>query len=126
MRTGLIAATVVALVVGASALLLAKDDSSTGGGSGPAKAGGFKQVGKVDIKDFKYLPADAQVKVGDKIEFTNQDTAKHTATSQPQGTFDSGDVSKGQTKPVTFSKAGTYTYYCVYHAFMKGKVKVVK
>lgn len=125
MRTGLIAAVLVALVVGGSALLLKKDDAA-GGGSTQAQSGAFKPVTKVDIKDFKFLPPNDQVKVGDKIDFTNQDTAKHTATSQPQGTFDSGDITKGQTKPVTFEKAGTYTYYCVYHAFMKGKVKVVK
>lgn len=122
MRTGIIVAVVVALVVGGSALLLAKDE----GGSTQAQSGSFKPVTKVDIKDFKYLPPNDQVKVGQSIKFTNQDTAKHTATSQPQGTFDSGDLEKGQTKPVTFKKAGTYTYYCVYHAFMKGKVKVVK
>lgn len=123
MRTGLVAAILVALVVGGSALLLAKDG---GGGSGSSAGGGFEKVAKVDIKDFKFLPPNDEVKVGDKIQFTNADTAKHTATSQPQGTFDSGDISKGQTKPVTFKKPGTFTYYCVYHAFMKGKVKVVK
>ncbi|HEX5910091.1 MAG TPA: plastocyanin/azurin family copper-binding protein, partial [Thermoleophilaceae bacterium] len=101
-----------------------KDDSA-GGGKTQAQSGGFKKVAKVDIRDFKYRPPKDEVKVGQSIKFTNQDTAKHTATSQPQGTFDSGDLEKGQTKPVKFTKAGTYTYYCVYHAFMKGKVKVV-
>ncbi len=38
----------------------------------------------------------------------------------------SGDISQDRTKPVRFTKAGTFKYYCVYHAFMKGKVKVVE
>ena len=79
---------------------------------------------KVDIKDFKYGPDAIEVKRGSKISFTNEDTAKHTATSKPQGTFDSGDISKGQTKPVTFEKAGTFDYFCVYHPTMAGKVTV--
>ena len=61
---------------------------------------------------------------GHKVSFTNEDTAKHTATSKPQGAFDSGDISKGQTKPVTFKKAGTFDYFCVYHPTMAGKVTV--
>lgn len=123
MRTGIVAAVVVALIVGGSALLLAGDGEQ---GGTQARSGGFQKVTKVDIKDFKFLPPDDEVKVGQSIDFTNRDTAKHTATSQPQGTFDSGDLGKNQTKPVKFTKPGTYTYYCVYHAFMKGKVKVVR
>jgi plastocyanin len=109
------------LTVAIAALLIAGCGSDE-----PTKAGGTAaKADKVNIKDFKYAPASIEVKKGTTVSFTNEDTAKHTATSKPQGTFDSGDISKGQTKPVTFNKAGSYTYYCVYHAFMKGKVKVV-
>ena len=94
-------------------------DSSSGGA--PQKAA---SVDKVDIKEFKYGPEAIQVKRGTKVSFTNEDSAKHTATSKPQGTFDSGDISKGQTKPVTFEKAGTFDYFCVYHPTMAGKVTV--
>jgi len=125
MRTRPIPTVAVALAVGASALLAACGDDSDGG-SKQAQSGGFEKVTQVQIKDFKFAPPNDEVQVGDSIKFTNQDTAKHTATSQPQGTFDSGDITKGQTKPVKFTKAGTYNYYCVYHAFMKGKVKVVE
>ena len=125
MRTRPIPTVAVALALGASALLTACGDDSDGG-SKQAQSGGFKKVTQVQIKDFKFEAPNDEVKVGDSIKFTNQDTAKHTATSQPQGTFDSGDITKSQTKPVKFTKAGTFTYYCVYHAFMKGKVKVVE
>lgn len=92
--------------------------------SGAAPPAGASKTNKVDIKDFKYKPKTVEIEAGTKVSFTNQDTAKHTATSKPQGKFDSGDISKGQTKPVTFKKAGTFKYYCVYHAFMNGTVKV--
>ena len=113
MRNGLIAATIVALVVGGSALLLAKDDPAAGGTQ--AQSGGFEKVTKVEIKDFKYLPPSDEVKVGQSIKFTNQDTAKHTATSQPQGTFDSrcctsasmalSGSSPGASRRLTFARA---------------------
>ena len=104
------------------------DDSSSGGSSygGSSKDSGATSTDKVDIKDFKYGPEAIEVAKGTKVSFTNQDTAKHTATSKPQGTFDSGDISKGQTKPVTFKKAGTFDYFCVYHPTMSGKVTVTE
>jgi plastocyanin len=123
------------LAVGLSLLVAGcGDDSSSSsaqgdGGSGePAKStsgsSGAAKTNKVDISDFKYKPKMVQIKAGTKVTFTNSDNAKHTATSKPQGTFDTGDLTQGQTKSVTFKKPGTFAYYCVYHAFMKGTVKV--
>jgi len=37
---------------------------------------------------------------------------------------DTGTLSQGATAKVKFAKPDTYTYYCSFHAFMKGKVKV--
>ncbi len=121
MRTALTGAVVAALAVGVSGLALAKDSPS---GSQGAASGAAVKAMKVDIQNFKYKPQTVEIKAGTKVSFTNGDTAKHTATSQPQGKFDSGDISKGQTKKVTFKTPGTFRYYCVYHAFMTGSVKV--
>ncbi len=97
------------------------DDSSSGGSS---KSSSATSTDKVNIVDFKYGPEAIEVTKGTKVSFTNEDTAKHTATSKPQGKFDSGDISKGQTKPVTFKESGTFNYFCVYHPTMAGKVTV--
>ena len=104
-------------------LAVAGCGSDDGNGS---SGGGATATDKVEIKEFKYAPETIEVKAGGKVSFTNQDTAKHTATSQPQGTFDSGDISKGQTKPVTFKKAGSFELFCVYHPTMSAKVKVTE
>lgn len=96
-------------------------DKKSGGSAPPAATA---KADKVDIKDFKYKPETVEIKAGTTVSFTNEDTALHTATSQPQGKFDSGDIAKGQTKAVTFKKPGTFKYFCVYHPFMKGTVKV--
>lgn len=127
MRNGLIAATVVAIVVGAAALLLAGGGGSKSGSS-QAKSGGGATLkgGKVDIANFKFKPPNFTVKVGTKVTFTNQDTAPHTATSKTSGAFDTGKLTKGQTKVVTFKKAGDFKYYCQFHAFMTGDVKVTQ
>jgi plastocyanin len=129
MRNGVIAAAIAAVVVAVGALLLAGGGSKSGSGSSQAKAGGggqLKSGGKVDIADYKFKPANFTVKQGAKITFTNADSARHTATSMPSGAFDTGSLMKGQTKTVTFAKAGDFKYYCQFHAFMTGDVKVVK
>jgi len=93
------------------------EDSEDGAGA-PA-------LDKVEIRDFKYAPETIEVERGQTVDFTNEDTAKHTATSKTQGAFDSGDIAKGQSRPVKFEKAGSFRLYCVYHPTMAAKVEVV-
>ncbi len=101
----------------------ALEDDEAGAQAGPAVA-----VDKVPIKDFLYVPDAITVAVGTRITFTNEDSAPHTATSgQPpgaDGVFDTGNLTKGESKSVTVAKAGTFAYYCELHPFMKGTVIV--
>jgi len=89
----------------------------------PARAGD-----KVQIKDFLYDPAALTVSAGTKLTFTNQDNAPHTATSgsspTADGVFDTGTLTKGQSKTISATKTGTFAYYCAIHPFMKGTVIV--
>ena len=82
-----------------------------------------EMTNKIDIADFKFAPEAIQVDAGTKVTFTNSDDAKHTATAD-DSSFDTGDLEKGDTASVTFSKAGEFTYYCRYHPFMKATVEV--
>lgn len=68
-------------------------------------------------------PATLTVAVGDTVTWYNADIAVHTVTSDT-GLFDSGDLAPGDTWSYTFAEAGTYTYHCIPHAFMKGTVVV--
>jgi plastocyanin len=77
----------------------------------------------VTIKDFKYAPASISVNVGDTITWTNQDVAPHTATAS-DGSFDTGNLAKGQSGSITLSKAGTFPYICSIHPSMKATVTV--
>jgi plastocyanin len=77
----------------------------------------------VTIKNFKFAPASISVNVGDTITWSNQDEAPHTATAN-DGSFDTGNLNKGQSGSHTFAKAGTFAYICSVHPSMKGTVVV--
>jgi plastocyanin len=65
------------------------------------------------------------VKAGGTVTWTNEDSAQHTATDDKSTPpFDTGTLDQGDSKKVTFKKAGTYPYICTFHPFMKGTVVV--
>jgi plastocyanin len=76
-----------------------------------------------------YDPSPANVAVGTTVTWTNDDATLHTATSGtpdsgPTGEFDSSYLAKGKTFQHTFTKAGTFDYYCQLHPFMVGQIVV--
>jgi plastocyanin len=82
-----------------------------------------ERTDKVDISDYKFQPELIQVDAGTKVTFANADDTTHTATAD-DGSFDTGDLDKGDSASVTLSKPGEFTYYCRYHPFMKATVEV--
>lgn len=77
----------------------------------------------VNIEGFAFSPANITITPGDKVTFTNSDGAPHTATAD-NGSFDTGRLNRGQSASLTFSTAGTYTYFCAIHPNMKGTITV--
>lgn len=77
----------------------------------------------VIIQNFSFSPATITVKSGDTVTWTNKDSMGHSATAD-DGSFDTGIISQGQSKSITFKKPGTYTYHCSVHPYMKGTVIV--
>jgi plastocyanin len=75
------------------------------------------------ISGYAFKPVSVTVAVGSRITFTNHDATAHTATSN-QPAFDTGTLKPGKSGTVTLKHAGTYTYYCQFHAFMHGRVIV--
>lgn len=71
-----------------------------------------------------YNPASFTVKVGQAVTWSNGDGTTHTVTSDKAGLFDSGNMASGATFSYTFTQAGTYTYYCTIHPWMKGTIVV--
>lgn len=80
---------------------------------------------KVIIKNHAFNPADLSVKVGEKVNWVNEDDDTHTVTSlSEEEKFDSGNIDPKGTYAHTFSKAGEFDYYCSIHPNMKGKIIV--
>jgi plastocyanin len=78
---------------------------------------------RVDIKDFKYGPARLTVPAGTRVTWTNHDEEPHTITSAT-GAFGSTGLSHDDTFSQTFTRPGTYGYFCALHPQMKATVVV--
>lgn len=76
---------------------------------------------RVIISNFAYSPESITVKAGETVTWVNQDSAPHSATADNES-FDTGTLQKGQSKAVTFAKAGTFSYHCTVHPTMKASV----
>ncbi len=98
--------------------------SASSSTSAPAAASAAPHATSVAISGYAFHPVTITVAKDAKITFTNHDQTAHTATSTQTGVFDTGTLKPGASKTVTFTKPGTYTYYCQFHAFMKATVTV--
>lgn len=112
----LIPATAAAIVVAMTALALSHS-SATRGASADGKTAHLK------IANYTFVPAGLSVTAGTSITVTNTDSTAHTATAR-SGAFDSGTLKPGQTAHFTLSRPGSYIFYCQFHAFMTGTIKV--
>ena len=77
----------------------------------------------VSIRDFSFAPRSVSVSVGDTVTWRNTGDEVHTATAR-DGSFDTGNLDTGQSGSHTFTKAGTFSYFCKPHAFMTATVTV--
>jgi plastocyanin len=78
--------------------------------------------GSVTIRDFSFGPSVITVNAGETVTWVNDGPSAHTATGSG---FDTGTLKKGQSASHTFASAGTFSYHCSLHPFMKGTVTVV-
>lgn len=91
----------------------------------------------VTIKLIAFTPTDVRVAAGGTVTWRQDDVASHTvtsgrveqrggtATATPDGRFDSGSITKGQTFEFSFAEPGAYPFYCAIHpATMTGVVTV--
>ncbi len=90
-------------------------------------------VHKVTTSGFTFTPTPLAIAAGDSVEFALP--GNHNVVEVAQSDWEAGDavpvpdgfsVGFGQTKKVTFAKAGTYYYVCAPHASfgMKGQIIV--
>jgi plastocyanin len=77
----------------------------------------------VRIDNFVFGPQTITVPVGTTVTWTNSDDIPHTSVST-EGVFKSKVLDTDEKFSYTFTKAGTYPYYCTIHPKMTGKVVV--
>jgi len=77
----------------------------------------------IKIDNFTFGPADATVPVGATITWVNGDDIPHTVVAVDKS-FRSKVLDTDEKFSFTFTKAGTYTYFCSIHPHMTGKVIV--
>jgi len=77
----------------------------------------------VGIKEFKFAPTPLTVRAGSTVTWVNHDEETHTITSAT-GSFGSGGLGNEDTFAQTFTRPGTYEYFCALHPKMKAAVIV--
>jgi len=80
----------------------------------------------IAMKDIKFVPHDAEVKVGQKVTWENDDSAPHNVTAEQGADFKSDTINQGGTFDYTPAKAGTIDYVCTIHPGQDGKLIVTK
>lgn len=96
-----------------------------GTGSPPALAAAPVAQSNVDIKidNFSFVPPVLKVAVGATVTWVNRDDIPHTAVSTEK-VFKSKVLDTDDKYSFTFTKAGTYPYFCSLHPKMTGQVVV--
>jgi plastocyanin len=95
----------------------------------------------INLNSLMFNPSTTTVPVGTTITWRNDEPITHTVTSgryegvdkttglrssqDPDGTFNSKLEGKGKTFSFTFTKPGSYTYYCDIHQGMNATIVVV-
>ena len=78
---------------------------------------------EVKIDNFSFGPGALTVPAGTTVTWTNRDDIPHTVVST-KGAFKSKVLDTDEKFSFTFSKAGSYPYFCSLHPKMTGKVVV--
>ena len=117
-----------ALLLALAVTAIAAGCGGAGGGGSPSAAGASPSTGEsagttVEVKNFAYAPATLAASVGDAVTWRFEDAELHTATAT-DGQFESRALNNGQIYRFTFTKPGTYRYFCALHPAMKGKIVV--
>ena len=116
-RKNVLIAGLAAPVIIAMLLLLAGSPSVTANDQ-PSRANA-----EVKIDNFVFGPETITIPVGATVTWTNKDDIPHTSVST-DGVFKSKVLDTDEKFSYTFTKAGTYPYYCTIHPKMTDKIVV--
>jgi plastocyanin len=78
---------------------------------------------EVRVDNFTFAPDTLIVPVNSTVTWVNKDDIPHVIASN-DGVFKSKALDTDQKYSYTFTKAGTYAYYCSIHPKMVGKIVI--
>lgn len=78
----------------------------------------------IAIQNFAFVPKTVTVPAGTRVVWTNRDEEPHTVTSAGNQFTSSKALDSGDVYAATFTKPGTYAYYCSIHPMMVGTIIV--
>ena len=96
------------------------------GTSTQSEAQESNDIVSVSMKDIKFVPQEATVKVGQKITWTNDEPVPHNVTAEQGADFKSDTMNEGDTFEYTPTKAGTIDYVCTIHPGQDGRLTVTE
>jgi len=128
MRTRLIVSLLACVAIAGCGSSSSSSDSTSTSTPAPATTASSSSAsssGGVTIKaaGFAFNPTSVTVKKGQKVTWTNSDSAPHNVTSS-DGTIKSKDFTNGQSFTYTATKPGTFHYICTIHPQMKATLTV--
>jgi len=93
-------------------------------GTGNARAGSQESpAAQVKIDNFSFTPTTLTVAPGTTVTWTNSDDVPHTVVSDDK-LFKSKVLDTDEKFSYTFTKPGTYPYFCSVHPKMTGSIVV--
>jgi len=84
-----------------------------------------KAHSRMDQKGMAFSPYLLPIVVGTTVDFANSDAVNHNVFSPDNEGYNLGTWPKGESKPYTFKKLGTYTQLCSIHPEMEAFVIVL-
>jgi plastocyanin len=111
-----------AIPVLAAAAFLALGLGHAAPASAPAPSATASATAQVKMVNFAFRPGALNIGRGTKVVFSNPSSRPHTATRR--GGFDTGRVKPGGRASITFSRRGTFGYFCKIHPEMRGRIVV--
>ena len=111
---------------GSAAILAMAFALTAGTRPNPAASSGDKPASgaAVKIDNFSFGPAEITIPAGSTVTWTNNDDVPHVVTSDDNKMFKSRALDTADHFSFTFTKPGTYNYYCAIHPKMTAKIVV--
>lgn len=121
--TGAAASTTPAETTPSTTQTPASTTPSTSTSTGTSTSGSAQTL-VIKMKDVAFDPAQTTVKVGQKVEWENEDGFDHNVVAQQGADFKSANFGQGKTFEFTPTAAGTIQYVCTLHPGMDGTLTV--